>query len=150
MKPSKLPSMGRPGVGQPCKLREKRNMWNTGSIDLATFPLGRTNGRSGSRRRRRAPFRVVALRFRHQAKYFCGCWWTITCEVAVVPAQTTAEEVLGMGADGVFLSNGPRRSRAGGLCLGKYSQANRAHPGIRHLSRPPTVRSRARRKKPSS
>src|SRR5260370_8523475 len=29
------------------------------------------------------------------------------CEVAVVPAQTTAEEILEMGADGVFLSNGP-------------------------------------------
>ncbi len=28
-------------------------------------------------------------------------------DAAVVPAQTTAEEVLGMGADGVFLSNGP-------------------------------------------
>jgi len=29
------------------------------------------------------------------------------CEVCVVPAQTTAKEILEMGADGVFLSNGP-------------------------------------------
>ncbi len=29
------------------------------------------------------------------------------CQVTVVPAQTPAEVVLGMGADGVFLSNGP-------------------------------------------
>ncbi|MGD8978233.1 MAG: glutamine-hydrolyzing carbamoyl-phosphate synthase small subunit, partial [Gammaproteobacteria bacterium] len=29
------------------------------------------------------------------------------CQVTVVPAQTPAEEVLGMDADGVFLSNGP-------------------------------------------
>src|SRR6202158_4405939 len=29
------------------------------------------------------------------------------CEVYVVPAQTSAEDVLGMKPDGVFLSNGP-------------------------------------------
>jgi len=29
------------------------------------------------------------------------------CRVSVVPAQTTAEEVLGLALDGVFLSNGP-------------------------------------------
>jgi len=29
------------------------------------------------------------------------------CRITVVPAQTTAEEVLGMRPDGVFLSNGP-------------------------------------------
>jgi carbamoyl-phosphate synthase small subunit len=29
------------------------------------------------------------------------------CEVVVVPAQTTAEEVLGLKPEGVFLSNGP-------------------------------------------
>ena len=29
------------------------------------------------------------------------------CRVTVVPAQTNAEEVLGLGPDGVFLSNGP-------------------------------------------
>jgi carbamoyl-phosphate synthase small subunit len=46
--------------------------------------------------------------------YDCGIKWNILrqlvsvgCEVAVVPASTTAQEVLGMHPDGVFLSNGP-------------------------------------------
>ncbi|MGB5623203.1 MAG: glutamine-hydrolyzing carbamoyl-phosphate synthase small subunit [Gammaproteobacteria bacterium] len=58
------------------------------------------------------------------------------CSVTVVPAKSTAEEVLAMGADGVFLSNGPgdpepcdyaisatrtfleRRMPVFGICLG--------------------------------
>jgi carbamoyl-phosphate synthase small subunit len=46
--------------------------------------------------------------------YDCGIKWNILrqlvnagCEVTVVPASTTAEEVLRMNPDGVFLSNGP-------------------------------------------
>jgi carbamoyl-phosphate synthase small subunit len=46
--------------------------------------------------------------------YDCGIKWNILrqlvnagCEATVVPASTTAEEVLGMNPDGVFLSNGP-------------------------------------------
>ena len=40
------------------------------------------------------------------------------CKVTVVPAQTLAEDVLALKPDGVFLSNGPRRSRALHLCGG--------------------------------
>ncbi len=54
----------------------------------------------------RRPLRVVA--------YDCGIKRNILrilaalgCEVAVVPASTTAAKVLQMGPDGVFLSNGP-------------------------------------------
>lgn len=34
---------------------------------------------------------------------------SLGCDVTVVPAQTSAEDVLGMNPDGVFLSNGPVR-----------------------------------------
>ncbi len=51
-------------------------------------------------------FKVVA--------YDCGIKWNILrqlvssgCNVTVVPASTTAEQVLGMNPDGIFLSNGP-------------------------------------------
>jgi len=51
-------------------------------------------------------FKVVA--------YDCGIKWNILrqlvsvgCEVTAVPASTTAEQVLGMDPDGIFLSNGP-------------------------------------------
>ena len=52
------------------------------------------------------PYRVVA--------YDCGIKWNILrqlvssgCEVTVVPAATTAEIVLDLNPDGIFLSNGP-------------------------------------------
>ncbi len=38
------------------------------------------------------------------------------CKVTVVPAQTKAEDVLALKPDGVFLSNGPGRSRAVHVC----------------------------------
>ena len=31
----------------------------------------------------------------------------LNCRVTVVPAKTTAEEILGLNPDGIFLSNGP-------------------------------------------
>ena len=52
------------------------------------------------------PYRVVA--------YDCGIKWNILrklvdagCEVTVVPADTSASQVLGLAPDGIFLSNGP-------------------------------------------
>jgi carbamoyl-phosphate synthase small subunit len=52
------------------------------------------------------PYKVVA--------YDCGIKWNILrqvvasgCDVTVVPAGTTAEEVLAHNPDGIFLSNGP-------------------------------------------
>ena len=52
------------------------------------------------------PFKVVA--------YDCGIKWNILrklvgagCEVTVVPADTSASQVLGLAPDGIFLSNGP-------------------------------------------
>jgi carbamoyl-phosphate synthase small subunit len=79
--------------------------WDTGSIDLATSPWTEHMGEAGNNSEARK-FRVVA--------YDYGIKQNILrllvdhhCEVTVVPAKTSAEDVLAMGADGVFLSNGP-------------------------------------------
>jgi carbamoyl-phosphate synthase small subunit len=51
---------------------------------------------------------------RHVVAIDCGMKWNIArwlrsagCRVTVVPASLTAEEILALGPDGVFLSNGP-------------------------------------------
>jgi carbamoyl-phosphate synthase small subunit len=77
--------------------------WSQGSIDLATSPWTEQMGEAESVARK---FRVVAFDF--------GIKQNILrllndhhCEVGVVPAKTSAEDILGMHPDGVFLSNGP-------------------------------------------
>ena len=66
-----------------------------------------------------APYRAARLsalgsRLYKVVAYDCGIKWNILrqlvssgCEVTVVPAATTAEEVLRRDPDGIFLSNGP-------------------------------------------
>jgi carbamoyl-phosphate synthase small subunit len=83
----------------------KTYKWDTGSIDFVSPPWTEQMGESGESGEGRK-LRVVA--------YDYGIKQNILrllvdhqCEVAVVPAQTSAEDVLAMGADGVFLSNGP-------------------------------------------
>jgi carbamoyl-phosphate synthase small subunit len=52
------------------------------------------------------PFRVVAYDF--GVKYYILRYLAAAgCEVTVVPARTTAEDVISMAPDGIFLSNGP-------------------------------------------
>ncbi|MBS1839898.1 MAG: glutamine-hydrolyzing carbamoyl-phosphate synthase small subunit [Acidobacteria bacterium] len=77
--------------------------WSQGSIDLATSPWTEQMGEAEGTSRK---FRVVAYDF--------GIKQNILrllndhhCEVGVVPAKTSAEDILGMHPDGVFLSNGP-------------------------------------------
>ena len=84
---------------------KKTYKWDTGSIDFVSSPWTEQMGESGEAQEERK-LRVVA--------YDYGIKQNILrllvdhqCEVAVVPAQTSAEDVLAMGADGVFLSNGP-------------------------------------------
>jgi len=79
--------------------------WQQGSIELATSPWAEQMGESGASPDARR-FRVVA--------YDYGIKQNILrllvdhhCEVSVVPAETSAEDVLAMRPDGVFLSNGP-------------------------------------------
>jgi carbamoyl-phosphate synthase small subunit len=79
--------------------------WEKGSVDLATSPWSEQMGESGEPAETRK-HRVVA--------YDYGIKQNILrllvdhhCEVYVIPAQTSAEDVLAMGPDGIFLSNGP-------------------------------------------
>ncbi len=79
--------------------------WGKGSIELTASPWREEMGEaaSGGEAQR---FRVVA--------YDYGIKQNIlrllvdhNCDVTVVPAKTTAEDVLSLKPDGVFLSNGP-------------------------------------------
>jgi carbamoyl-phosphate synthase small subunit len=52
------------------------------------------------------PFRVVAYDF--GVKYYILRYLAaVGCDVTVVPARTSAEDVISMAPDGIFLSNGP-------------------------------------------
>jgi len=79
--------------------------WDTGSVDVAVSPWAEQMGESNANGETRK-HRVVA--------YDYGIKQNILrllvdhhCEAYVVPAQTSAEDVLAMEPDGVFLSNGP-------------------------------------------
>jgi carbamoyl-phosphate synthase small subunit len=79
--------------------------WQKGSIDLATSPWAEQMGESGEHSDTRK-FKVVA--------YDYGIKLNIlrllvdhNCDVTVVPAKTSAEDVLSLRPNGVFLSNGP-------------------------------------------
>ena len=83
----------------------KNYNWDKGSIDLATQPwtdkMSEAGGGPDLRRHRVVAFdfgikqNILRLLVDHH------------CEVVVVPAQTSAKDVLEMEPDGVFLSNGP-------------------------------------------
>ena len=79
--------------------------WQKGSIDLATSPWAEQMGESGASPDTKK-FKVVA--------YDYGIKLNILrllvdhhCDVTVVPANTSAEDVLALRPNGVFLSNGP-------------------------------------------
>jgi carbamoyl-phosphate synthase small subunit len=89
--------------------------WDTGSIDFVSSPwteqMGESGGGQEGRRHRVVAYdygikqNILRLLVDHQ------------CEVAVVPAQTSAEDVLAMGPDGVFLSNGPGDPEPAGYAI---------------------------------
>src|SRR5271170_587819 len=69
--------------------------------DETSWVLGKGYGRRAA-----AKFRVVAVDYgvkRNILRLLSDC----DCEVAVVPATTSADDILAMKPDGVFLSNGP-------------------------------------------
>jgi carbamoyl-phosphate synthase small subunit len=70
--------------------------WLEGSWDMA----------SASYRAAAAQYKVVAIDFgcKHN---ILRCLNDAGCDVSVVPASTSAEDILKMAPDGVFLSNGP-------------------------------------------
>jgi carbamoyl-phosphate synthase small subunit len=51
-------------------------------------------------------YKVVAVDYGLK-RNILRCLTSVGCEVTVVPATTSAEEILALGPDGVFLSNGP-------------------------------------------
>ncbi|NBO63577.1 MAG: carbamoyl-phosphate synthase small subunit [Acidobacteria bacterium] len=70
-------------------------------------PLLAVRSRAANLRREgERPFRVVAFDFGIKF-YILRYLAAFGCEVTVVPARTTAAEVLAAAPDGVFLSNGP-------------------------------------------
>jgi carbamoyl-phosphate synthase small subunit len=96
----------------------KAYSWTRGSIDLAA-PLaaaagagGETAGRAGTVRPHAAAaeqgsrYKVVAYDFGIKQNIL-RLLVDHGCDVTVVPAQTSAEDVLAMKPNGVFLSNGP-------------------------------------------
>ncbi len=70
--------------------------WRDGQLDLDSGEFGRTESR----------FKVVAYDFGVKQNIL-RMLAERGCDVMVVPAQTSADDVLAMQPDGVFLSNGP-------------------------------------------
>jgi carbamoyl-phosphate synthase small subunit len=83
----------------------KNYSWDIGSIDLATQPWTEKASESGGQSEARR-HRVVAFDFGIKQNIL-RLLVDHHCEVVVVPAQTSAKDVLAMKPDGVFLSNGP-------------------------------------------
>ncbi len=79
--------------------------WEKGSVEIATSPWSEAMGeadRDGETRKHRVAaydFGIKQNILRLLVDHNCDVW--------VVPAQTTAEDVLALKPDGVFLSNGP-------------------------------------------
>jgi len=100
-----LPSM----AGQELASRvstENGYKWDTGSIELASSPWSEQMGEAGSGSEGGRKLRVAAYDFGIKQNIL-RLLVDHGCEVVVVPAQTPAEDVLALRADGVFLSNGP-------------------------------------------
>ena len=87
---------------------------------------------------RRAPFRVVAYDFGIKTTILRHLVGLATVEV--VPASTTADEVLALEPDGVFLSNGPGDPATVPYAVDAIRRAARPGAGVRHLPRPPAAR----------
>ena len=79
----------------------KKYDWSQGSIDLAAPIFERPVAQSGGKR-----FKVVAYDFGIKQNIL-RLMVDYGCDVTVVPAQTSAEDVLALKPHGVFLSNGP-------------------------------------------
>ena len=82
--------------------------WNEGTWKW--FPEGHAAFGKGAPTR----FHVVAIDFGAK-RNILRCLVNVGCQVTVVPATTTAEDILALKPDGVFLSNGPGDPAATGV-----------------------------------
>ncbi|HYT06330.1 MAG TPA: glutamine-hydrolyzing carbamoyl-phosphate synthase small subunit [Rugosimonospora sp.] len=82
---------------------EKPYRWDRGSM-LTSSPWTEANETAAEKESR--PFRVVAYDFGIKQNIL-RLLVDSHCDVQIVPARTSAEDVLAMKPDGVFLSNGP-------------------------------------------
>jgi len=82
---------------------EKPYRWDRGSI-LTSSPWTEANKTAAEKESR--PFRVVAYDFGIKQNIL-RLLVDAHCDVQIVPARTSAAEVLALKPDGVFLSNGP-------------------------------------------
>ena len=80
--------------------------WKDGSLDLEADLPGRHGAKSGASTRQSERFKVVAYDFGIKQNIL-RLMVDHNCDVTVVPASTSAEDVLALKPDGVFLSNGP-------------------------------------------
>jgi carbamoyl-phosphate synthase small subunit len=114
------------GVASPEELVEKaRSAPNMEGLDLVArvtpkerysfeesrgdwaVPFDPTHVTTAPRRiERQAPFHVVAMDFGAK-RNILRCLVDVGCSVTAVPASTSADDILALKPDGVFLSNGP-------------------------------------------
>jgi carbamoyl-phosphate synthase small subunit len=99
-----LPSMAGQELASRVSCKERYD-WEKSSIDLVIEPWTEKMSEAGARSETRK-HRVVAYDFGIKQNIL-RLLVDHNCEVVVVPADTMAEDVFAMGADGVFLSNGP-------------------------------------------
>jgi carbamoylphosphate synthase small subunit len=76
---------------------------------------------------------------------FCAAWCRWAARVTVVPALTSAEDVLALKPDGVFLSNGPGDPEPLQYQAQQVRKLIGKKPDLRHLPGPPDSRARAGR-----
>ena len=79
------------------------------------------------------------------SRIFFACLVDHGCDVTVVPAKTSAEDVLALKPDGVFLSNGPGDPEPITYARREYSQASGPRADLRNLPGPSALRTRSGR-----
>ena len=94
-------------------------------------------------------FKVVAIDYGAK-RNILRCLATVGCDVTVLPATATAEEVMAHNPDGVFLSNGPGDPAATGAYAVPMIQGVLKHdvPLVRHLPWASDACPRARVRRP--
>ena len=106
----KFPGLKGMDLAKVVSTRE-RYEWREGQLDLDSNTFAQPDATASSRP---ASSRPASDKQLHVVAYDFGCKLNSLrmlaergCRVTVVPAQTTADEVLALAPDGVFLSNGP-------------------------------------------